>query len=353
MSIIFLVCASNFKRALNDKKKFITNLLVPIAVIILAMFVNYVSSPSINIGIVKNADFQEGNRIITLLEKTKGINVKLADANLIKTQTILGKYDGVIFISKSFNKSELKDIDNSFDFYTVRDSKTKDMLKNIIKVYLDSDKPINMENSILELQSGTLTKEERVISFLATVLLITAVVNAAIIIKDRQEKTIYRFMYSPNNKLKYLLGNILYNYIFTYAQLFIAIILTRIFGMKLELSLFSLLGYGLLLTLLMTTLGTFIASIFNKELYANLFAAAISLILSLIGGTFIIYDKMPKGLQLLSTVTPNRWIIKSIQYLEHGTFNTVNPLLIMIIFSVAFSLGATLMNTKRQAQVTN
>lgn len=351
MRIIFLVFVSNFKRALSDKKKFIINLFVPIIVIVLAMFVNYISSPSINIGIVKNVNFKEGNRIISLLKNTRGINVKITDDKLIKTETILGKYDEVITLNKSFKKSEVKQIDKYFSFYNVKDKKTNDAMKKLVQIYLLGNKPINMEGAVSELQGITLSKEERIISFLATVLLITTVVNAAVIIRDREENTFYRFMYSPNKKFKYILGNILFNYVFSYIQLCIAIIVTRILGMKLETSFLTLLIYGLLLTLLMTTFGTFIACIFNKELYANLFAAAISLILSLIGGTFIVYDKMPKGLQMLSTITPNRWIIKSVQYLEHGTANTVNPMIVLIIFSVIFSIAAAFMNGVRKAEL--
>lgn len=350
MRVILVVVVSNLKRALSDKKKFCVNLLVPVIVIVLAMFANYVSNPSMNIGIVENVNFQEGNRIISLLKNTKGIKVTLTDDKQIKTKTIIGKYGGVIFLNKSFSKNEVTEIDKYFNFYNVKDTKTNDMMKKLIEIYLVSDKSINMESVIRGAEGGTLSKEERIISFLATVLLITTVVNAAVIIRDRKENTFYRFMYSPNKKFKYILGNILYNYVFTYIQLFIAIMVTNIFGMELEIPLATLLIYGLLLTLLMTTFGTFISCIFKKELYASLFSAAISLVLSLIGGTFIIYDKMPRGLQLLSTITPNRWIIKSVQYLEHGTINRINPLIVLMIFSIIFSIAAAFMNSVRKVE---
>ncbi|MHC1684725.1 MAG: ABC transporter permease [Clostridiaceae bacterium] len=350
MRVVFLVFSSNFKRALSDKRKFIINLLIPVATIILAMFVNYVSTPSITIGVVKNNDFDEENRIISLLDNTKGINVKIIEDNLLKSDTILGKYGGVIVFDKSFEKNEVKELDNYLKFYNVKDEKTNDMMKNLIKVYLKGNNPIDMESAISEMESGTLTRGERVIAFLATVLLISAVVNAAILIKDRDENTFNRFIYSPNNKFKYIMGNILYNYVFSYMQLFIAITITQIIGMDLGLSLGTLLCYGMILTLLMTTFGTFIACIFKKELYANLFAAAISLILSLVGGTFIIYDKMPKGLQLLSTITPNRWIIKSVQYLETGLVNNINPIIVLIGFSIIFALAATFINVFRKVE---
>ncbi|MDT8716932.1 ABC transporter permease [Clostridium sp. 19966] len=350
MRVIGIIFLSNFKRVLSDKKKFLISLLVPVVTIILAMVVNYSSSPSINIGVVKNVNSQASDKLVSLLENTKGVKVKIAEDKFIKTETILGKYDGVIFINRDFDKSAITDIGKYFKFYNVKDSSTNDMLKGLVSSYLVSDKPIDMESTIAKLQGQTLSKAERVISFLATVLLISAVVNAAIMIKDREENTFNRFMYSPNKGFKYILGNVLYNYAFTYMQLLIAIIFTFILGMDFGMSSLTLLAYALLLTLLMTTFGTFIASIFKKELYANMFAGAISLVLSLVGGTFIIYDRMPKGLQALSNITPNRWIIESVKYLEKGAAGTVNPMIMLALFCLIFSIAAAVMNKMRKLE---
>lgn len=348
MRIIFIVFMSNLRRALSTKKKFIINIFVPIAAIMLSMIVSYVSSSSINIGIVKVQDSMEVNRLISLLQRTEGIKVNVIDRQFEKTDTILGKYDGIITFNKGFNENETRELDDYFSFYNVKDPKINDMMRNLIKTYLISDEPINLKTSLTELQGGKLSKDESIIAFLATVLLISTVVNAAVMIKDRDENTFYRFLFSPNGGWKYVLGNVLYNYVFSYVQLFIAIAAAFIFGMKLGISFTTLLAYGLLLTLLMTAFGTLIACLFKKELYANLFAAAISLVLSLIGGTFIVFDKMPKGLQILSNVTPNRWIIKATQYLEHGTVNNINPMLVLAAFSIIFCAAAAVINSSRK-----
>lgn len=345
MGTIFIVFKANFRRVTNNKSKFFISLFIPIIAIVLAMFTNYISQPSINVAVVQSANFSEGNRIVSLLKETSGMNVKVVDNKLIKTDVILGKYSEVITFKKEFKKGEkLGNIKDYFDFYTVSDEKLNQGMEGIIKTYLVSNKTINIDSIDEELQKGQLSKAARIISFLATVLLITCVVNAALMIKDKEENTFNRFMYSPNKSFQYILGNVLYNYVFSYIQLFIAILTTYILGMRIGIDLRTLLCYGLLLVLVTTTFGTFLGCLFKKELYANLFAGSISLILSLIGGTFIIYDKMPKGLQILSTITPNRWIIKSVDLMDKGTANSINPSIVLIIFSLVFSLGAALAN---------
>lgn len=351
MNTIFIVFKVNFKRIFNDKVKFMISLIIPVIAISLSMFTNYIAKPSINIGIVKAGDFSEEKRIISLLNETNGVNVKIADGNLIKTDIILGKYSEVISFKKAFNKGEaLVRINDYFDFYTVSDKALNSGMEKLIKLYLVSNKPFNIYSLQEELQKGQLSPAERTVSFLATFLLITCVINAASIIKDKEENTFYRFMYSPNKEFQYILGNVLYNYVFSYIQFFIAIVSTYILGMRIGLDLMSLLCYGTLLVLVSTTFGTFLGCLFNKELYANLFAGSISLILSLIGGTFIIYDKMPKGMQILSVVTPNRWIIKSIDLLERGVIYKVNPMLVLVGFCVLFSIAASLLCTKNKLE---
>ncbi|MDP4088949.1 MAG: ABC transporter permease [Bacillota bacterium] len=349
MKTILIVFKANLKRALNNKGKLIINLFLPIAAIVMAMFANYVSSPSINIGIVEKANFPEEQRIISLLKQTKGINVEIAQESMVKTNVILGRYSGVITFKEEFKRGEAVDLNKYFDFYTVKDEGTKKLMEGITRSYLAKDEAIDEDSINKELQAGMPSTATRIISFLTTILLITCVVNGAVIIKDKTENTFNRFLYSPNRKFQYILGNVIYNYLFSYTQLLLAFIITYIFGMKLGLSLGTLLAYGLVLVFVTTTFGTLITAIFNKELYANLFASAISLILSLVGGAFISYDKMPKALQFMSNITPNRWIIKSVDWLEHGVRSGMNPTFILLIFSLVFSMTASFMSRAQRA----
>lgn len=349
MSTILIVLKSNFRRAFNEKAKFIISFLVPLVAITCAMFANYIGTPSINIGIVEKSNFEEQQRITNLLKDTNGIKIKNADENTLKTDLILSKYDGVITFKKDFSKGDVNEnsIKEYFDFYTIKDKKIAESMEGIVKAYIYTDKAISLESMDSEFEKGQLSKACRIISFLLTVLIITSVINGAVITKDKSENTLLRFMYSPNKRFQYILGNVFFNYIISYIQLSFALIITKVLGMDLDISLTYLLLYGLLLVLVTTTLGTFIASLFKKELYANMFASAISLTLSLIGGAFIPYDKMPKGLQILSNITPNRWVIESVNYLENGLTTSFSPIAILVVFSVVFAIAATVV-TKMQ-----
>lgn len=60
------------------------------------------------------------------------------------------------------------------------------------------------------------------------------------------------------------------------------------------------------------------ASIFKVELQVNLFATCIAMILSLIGGTFIAFEKMPVMLQQISVISPVRWFIDNVNGMVQG-----------------------------------
>lgn len=344
MSTIFIVFKNNFKRAFNEKGKFFINFLIPVVAIVLAIFVNYLSTPSINIGVVSKKDFAEQKRMVSLMKQTKGINIKAADISTIKTDTILGKYDGVITFKKQFAKGEVKNIDDYFDFYTVKDKRINSAMKGIVKAYLYTDKSINMKELSKTMDDNTLSKTTRILSFLAMTLFITCTVNAAVIIRDKSENTFCRFMYSPNRNIQYILGNVMYNYVFTYIQLVLSLLLIKLFVITLSISYGTLLSFGLVLVLLATTFGTFMTCIFTKELYANLFSSAISMILSLIGGSFIVYSKMPHGLQVLSSINPIRWVIKASDYLQRGSADSLNPVIALLAFSIVFALVSAVIN---------
>ncbi|URZ05628.1 ABC transporter permease [Clostridium felsineum] len=340
MRTVILICICNFKRVYCNKKKFFINLFVPIVAIILAMTVNYVTTPSLNIGVsIKGSN--ENNRIIRLLKRSKNVDIKIVQGTLYKTDVIMGKYDAVV---------KLKDNSNNVEVYSIKNKKTGEDIKKLIKAYASTNKPLNMENIMKNEQIGGLSEAERIIAFLFTVLLITSVINEAVIIRDREENTFYRFMYSPRSKFNYILGNVIYNYVFSYAQIFLASCIITICGVSIGSSLSKMLLYAMLFTLVITTLATLIVLIFNKELHANMFSAAISIILSLIGGTFISYSKMPKLLKTLSEITPNRWIIKSVHYIQGEAYNSINPMIVLVIFSIIFSLLAFIVNEFKKVE---
>ncbi|OPJ64138.1 ABC transporter permease [Clostridium oryzae] len=348
MRTVFIIFKTSFKRIINNRSKFLINLLLPVLAIVLAIAANYIGKPTVNLAVVTKNKFPEQQRIVRLLEKTKGINVRLTDSKLIKTDVILGKYTGVITFKKSFTRGQINNINKYFDFYTVNDKKINSVMKGIVTRYLSSDRTTDMTYIIKNMQKSSLSKTARVMAFLVMALFITCTVNGSLMLEDKSQNTFIRFKYSPNLNTQYILGNILYNYVFTYVQFFLSFSILYMLDIKLSLSFGTLLSYGALIVLLSTAFGTLVTCIFERDMYASMFSSAVSMILCLLGGSFITYSKMPRGLKLVSEFTPIRWVIRACDYTGKGTSANINPLVVLLTFSVIFSIGAIAISKYRK-----
>lgn len=327
---------NNFKRNINKKLGFLVILLFPIIIVILGVVANYISKPSFNIGILseyKNEKvLNESEKkiytdMVKTLKSTQGIDVEIADLKTVKTDIITGKYSAVIY----FNKG-------NFELYSIKDKNINNMLETLIESYKEDSTPTNIN----KLQDNTLGVLQRIIAFIVLFLMITSTVTASMIIKDKNSGTFTRILYSPQNIRGYVLGNILYNFTITYFQYLVSITIIKLFNIDISISYINLLLMGVWISALATSFGTFISSLFNKEMYANLFATGISLILSLISGSFISIDKMPTMLQNISIISPIRWFISISTYMEEGKgwFSNMNHIYILTSIILVLALLA-------------
>lgn len=325
---------NNLKRNMNKKLVFLVTILFPIIVVILGVLANYISKPSFNIGILndsKNEQFLNASEkriyenTIRALKNTQGINVEIADLKTVKTDIITGKYSAVIQLNKS-----------DFKLYSIKDENTNDTLKYLIERYKKNSTPID----ISRLQKNTLGVLQRIIAFIVLFLMITATVTASMLIKDKNSGTFTRVLYSPQNIKEYVLGNMLYNFTITYFQYIVSISIIKLFDIDIGMDYIDLIFLGVWVSALATSFGTFVSSLYNKEMYANLFSTCIALILSLIGGSFIPIEKMPAVLQNISIISPIRWFISFVTYVEEGkgSFFNMNYICILTFMVVALVL---------------
>lgn len=329
----FRIVRNNLKRSCNRRTSFIINLIIPIIVVVLGIFANSVSKPSFSIGTI-NGD--NATSIVKALSQTTGITVSEASLNTIKIDLITGKYSAVVDFSKS-----------DYELFSVKDKKTNSELKQIINRYKTTPAPINIE----EIVGTEMSIAERTIAFMVLFLMITATVTAALMIKDKNNGTMKRYKYSPQKLASYVLGNFIYNYLITFLQFFISITFMQVIGTNIGISYGNLLITGVWLSGIATAFGTFISSIFQKEMYANLFAAFIALILSLVGGTFITYDNMPTLLQKVSIISPLRWFIDITQNMENGInwFENARQVVALSVMILTLLIAAACINKKQKS----
>lgn len=330
------VFKNNFKRSLNKKSTFLVTLLLPVIVVILGILANYVSMPSFTIGVLNDNQSIVAETVMQTLKDTKGINVGLANRDTLQTDIITGKYTAVVDFSSN----------DKFVLHSVKDQDTVNSLENLISSYINSPVPIDINT----LQEPTLGVAQRTIAFIILFLMITSTVTASLIIKDKNSGTFKRFLYSPQKAGTYVMGNVLFNFAITYFQLFVSISIITLFKINIGIDYSNLLLMGIWIAALATSFGTCITSLFQKEMYADLFSTCIALILSLIGGTFIPIDKMPTMLQHISIISPMRWFISATTFMENGNgwFVSINYIIILTIFIIVLFILAVLNNKKRQ-----
>lgn len=346
MNIVLLVFRTNLKRSLKDKKKFFINLLLPIVVILLSIVISNSSAVSINVALINDFHDKNTENLISLLKSTKGINIKEANKENINTDILNGKYAASITVKKPIDKQVLGDVDGYFTIYTSQEANIVVVAKNLIKGTIATNKPISFKDINKSLTEGQLSKAENVVSLLSTVLLIMAVVNGALLIKDKEDNILFRYKSSPNKRWQYIIGNVLFNYCLCYVQLSLTFILATILQINMNISLMNLLLFGLVIVLVTTSFGTFIACLFKKDLYANMFSSAIGFILALVGGGFLPYEKMPTVLQVISNITPIRWMIKGTGFIENGSDRIISSLIVLLVFAVIFSSLATIFSKR-------
>ncbi len=297
---LFLVIRNNFKRSYNRRTSLIVNFIIPIIVVILGIFANKLSTPSFSIGIINGAN---APHIITSLENTDGITLADTTDDSIKIDLITGKFSAIV----SFSNSD-------YELYSVKDEDTNMKLRQIIDTYKTTNIPVDIE----ELIGFPMSIAERTTAFMVLFLMVTATVTASLMIKDKNNGTLTRYKYAPQNSLNYIMGNFIYNYLITFLQFFISITFIQVVNVDIGIGYIDLIFIGIWISGIATAFGTFFSSLFQKEMYANLFATLTALILSLIGGTFISFDKMPDMLQRISIFSPLRWFIDVIGNMENG-----------------------------------
>jgi len=288
---------NNFKRSYNNRLLFILILILPAITILLAGVVNKISNPSERIGILINAHKEEYSHLISILEKTEDVKWEFADEHTLKTDLIMGKYNIVL------------------DY---RDTKT-----------INGFKALSYEN---EKVTTGITKAEQMISFLLTLLMITSTLNSSVIIKDKKVGTLSRFCYAPTTIFSYVGGNIVYNIILAYCQIIFALLLLKLFHIQVGISDGYFLIISFIIVLIATAFGIFISYISRSEMKANIIAACITVLFSLLGGSFVSIEKMPFLFQKISAVSPTRWIIEMTKNIEQGkgVLEPSMPLLVLM-----------------------
>lgn len=263
MLAVYLVMKNNLKRCFQNKTTYLLILSIPLLISIVGMISINITERNVKIGTV-GAVSKETFEQVTLVKINK---------ETIHTDFIMGKYD-----------------------YILKGDAAEDM-KNI-QILIDN-----------KAKKSGLTGEKQLIAMLITVYLVIATVYASKQIVDRSNKTLERYCYAGNKKESYMFGTFCSTALIVFLEVMVALLLFYFLTPDFSYSLAQVLELGMKITLITSLFAAILSQFAPSEMSANMIAAFFAMISSIIGGTFVAVNAMPKFLQLLSIISPVRWLL--------------------------------------------
>ena len=150
---------------------------------------------------------------------------------------------------------------------------------------------------------------ERQFAMLMTAYLVIATMYATKFISDKAQGLTERFCLSGRKCISYACGYILSTLVIVFIQVSIAVLCFCMLEQELQITFEKAILITLSISSISTIYGVIISFISKRDLTANITAAVFAVLASIVGGTFVVVEEMPKVLQIISLLSPVRWIL--------------------------------------------
>ncbi|CEP89219.1 integral membrane protein [[Clostridium] sordellii] len=320
--ISLLVAKNEFIRSLKNKKKLVLTFLLPLLSIIVAIGINNMMKPSINIGVIENQYVNKEAKV--KMNGVDRVNLSRANKNTINTDMILAKYLGVVEFKKG----------NDFKVYCL-DTNMKIEIEKAVSEVINSGNVDKAKELLSILDEGSLSASQRGSGFIFITLIITCTMSASIMLKDKEDRILLRYLTTPNKLSGYILGNYIYNLINTIIQILVSSVFIYILKIDMGITISQSIVLGIITAIIASSISILFTVISNNELQASLLASSIALVMALFGGAFLPIEKMPNILKLISNISPIKWIIGLTSSMEKGIVygNNLAVIILIIILS--------------------
>lgn len=303
----YLVMKNNFRRSLKHKTLFAVTFLLPVILCIVAGSIR-LGKPILRVGVLG----MESNSLITeekdvfydILNKSEDIKYENMKEATLLTDLITGKYQVILDYRESSNK-------NTFQLLSYQKEDKIQIFYDTFQEAISNNNPIQ----IYDFESKGLTITERSISILMTLFLIFSTLQASRIIRDYQNGIVIRYQFAKRNKFGYVAGYWSYTLLFIYGQVLVCIAALNLVQKGFALNLNEIILLSVTITLIATFFAMLICLGSNSEIKSNILSSALAAVFSLLGGTFVAVEAMPRALRFLSIISPVRWIVELYRFL--------------------------------------
>lgn len=307
----YLVMKNNLKRFYRRKTFFAITFLLPLLLCTLFGLVDF-DKVSLRVGILEeesssnsSALGEEGYRDILyqVLDRTEGITYATAKEESLNMDLMTGHFQ-VVLDCRGQNREDIQVL-------AYKPEKYMAFLQNAVVTAITTQEPLVLEG----LKQKGLQETERSITMLLSLFLIYSILYASSLIRDKQTGTMFRYQFAKNNKAGYLGGAFGAVFIITLAQVLICMGLLSILSEEFEVSAIKVIVLAFVIAGFAALYSMMICYISKSEVQAGMLASAFSVLMSLLGGTFVAVEAMPRLLQIISYASPMRWIVELLHLL--------------------------------------
>lgn len=250
--------------------------LIPLCIAIIGNISMNTSEKYLKVGILEGAMTK---KVTDCLDENEYIRYETADKKTVNTDLIMKKYD---YIIDGANPNAMKEVDKLSKLYQTEHYG----------------------------QINSISSRERILSVYLTVYMVIATLYASKMIQDKKMGVIDRICYSGTNKKQYYFGFFGFVCANILLQTIIGFLVIHLWNKDfLPNSIGAIIGSVLFITIFASLYGILHAVLYKTEMSANIMSSSVAIMLSIIGGTFVGVEQMPKALQVISAISPIRWLI--------------------------------------------
>lgn len=272
-------------------------LILPALVLSLSLYLGEHLQPSYTIGMISNS-----NSSTSLSLKDDTLSIVRADAATYRTDLLLGRYNAVIYPLENGN-IEVFALDTR--------------IKSILETYLSSPKAnlishtrpnLDELKEVLQANENRLSIFGKGMCYMFLTLFILSTTLICSLNKEKAEHIITRTRLTSTSSFTLLFGFFLFYLAVNFLQVLIALPFIILLPFSTDISILAFIITGFITALIATSSALLMVNVTSSDLAASSYASCFVIIISVIGGLFIPYDKLPHGLQVIHGLSPITWL---------------------------------------------
>ncbi|CAM3636943.1 ABC transporter permease [Cohnella lubricantis] len=368
MNNIIWIASHSLRRTFRKRSSWIVYFGLPVATILLSMFIYGSSNEgTLRVGVVN----QDGSKALTadtvhFLEGLNNVEITMTDDASLNGDIASGKLDSGLIFEAGFADSVRDGQPAHLRIVSAKGAAVTSYVKAMMEEYVGNvasigrataDNPASFDAIYADYkQSGFKLDAESLkdtshtkgvtyqsLGFLIMFLLFSAVNMSNLIIKEREDRTFLRLLSSPVTARGYVFAHVLVAFIIQLLQIaFTLFMMKNVFHIDSGVPYGEMLATMLLFSLTAIGLALLITAFAKNSKNAGAMQNLIITPSCLLAGCFFPAEIMPDTVRHISNFLPQRWILDTITKLQEGqTLGSLGlNVAILVGFAAAFTLVA-------------